>query len=138
MRYYCSWINNYVKWQTEKTMNKTEHAHIQYKTALEQEQLIGYWVKRFGISKKDLDNHPQIDDLMLLIKIRNEFYKDFKAKHKKFFDNTWNWVYNNKLPLKAKQIRTLGYYTEGTIRHRQNIQAGRNTIKKQREYLKAK
>jgi hypothetical protein len=104
---------------------------------LEQEQLVGYWIKRYGISKKDFDSHPQIDDLMLLIKYRAELYTQLKAKHKRFFDNTWAWVYNNKLPLKAKQLRTLGYYVEGTIRHRENIQAGRNTIKKQRQYRKA-
>ena len=118
-------------------MNKIETISRQSSQAVEQEQLVGYWIKRFGISKKDLDSHPQINDLMLLIKFRAEFYKDGKAKHKKFFDNTWNWVYNNKLPLKAQQLRTLQYYAEGTIRHRENIAEGRNTIKKQRQYRKA-
>lgn len=105
--------------------------------ANEQEQLIGYWIKRHGITKRDLDNHPQINDIVFLIKVRDEFYSDFKTKHKRFFDNIWAWVYHNKLPLKAKQITTLGYFAEGTIRHRENIKAGRNTIKKQRQYRKA-
>jgi hypothetical protein len=116
---------------------KYETIYKQDANAKEQEQLLGYWIKRFGINRNDLTSHPQIDDLILLIRWRAEFYRDGKAKHKRFFDNVWKWVYNNKLPLKAKQLSTLGYYAEGTIRHRQNIQAGRNTIKAQREYRKA-
>jgi hypothetical protein len=116
---------------------KYETAQKQDANAKEQEQLLGYWIKRYGITKRDLDSHPQIDDLMLLIRWKAEFYCDGKAKHKRFFDNTWNWVYHNRLPLKKKQLNTLGYYAEGTIRHRLNIQAGRNTIKAQREYRKA-
>lgn len=108
---------------------------------LEQEQLVGYWSKRFGISKQDLDRHPQIDDLMLLIKYKDEFYHDQKAKHRKFFNNTWDWVYTNKLPLKAKQLRTLGYYAQGSIAHRQNVelrtQQQRHSIKVSRQYRKA-
>lgn len=114
-----------------------ETKQIQRLKDTEQEQLVGYWIKRYGISKRDLDSHPQIDDLMLLIRWKAEFYYEGKAKHKSFFDNTWNWVYQGKLPLKAKQLRTLGYYAEGTIRHRENLTAGRNTIRKQREYRKA-
>lgn len=108
---------------------------------LEQEQLVGYWIKRVGISKADLDKHPQIDDVMLLIKYKAEFYDDQKAKHKKFFNNTWDWVYKHKLPLKAKQLRTLGYYAQGTITHRNNVQTRtqqqRQSIKARREYRKA-
>jgi hypothetical protein len=117
--------------------NKQETKNLQRLLELEQEQLVGYWIKQFGISRKALVDHPQIDDVMLLIKFRLEFYKGSKAKHKRFFDNTWNWVYHNKFPLKAKQLRTLGYYAQGTIKHRENLRAGRNTIKKQREYRKA-
>jgi hypothetical protein len=118
-------------------MNKQELKSIQNNQAVEQEQLLGFWLKRYGITRKDLESHPQINDLMLLIQWKKEFYKTGTAKHRKFFDNLWNWVYHNRLPLKAKQIKTLGYYTEGNIRHRENIQAGRNTIKAQREYRRA-
>ena len=118
-------------------MTKDEIQQKQLKLLIEQEQLVGYWVKQFGISRTDINRHPQIDDLMLLIRIRRDFYNEFKSKHKRFFDNTWNWVYHKKLPLKNKQITTIGYYIEGTIRHRENLKQGRNTIKKQRQYLKA-
>jgi hypothetical protein len=106
----------------------------------EQEQLVGYWVKRFGISKRDLDSHPQIDDVLLLIQWHDEFYAGGKRKHKKFFDNTWRWVYNGKYPLKAKQLRTLGYYAQAAIAHRKNVsertQAQRLRIQAQRNYRK--
>lgn len=116
---------------------KKETTQIQQLKDNEQEQLVGYWIKRHGITKSDLTEHPQIDDVMLLIRWKDEFYRDGKAKHKRFFDNTWSWVYHNRLPLKANHLNILRHYAQGTIRHRENISAGRNTIKKQRQYRKA-
>ena len=115
---------------------KYETTYKQDANAKQQEQLLGYWVKQFGITSKDLNNHPQIEDLMLLIRWKAEFYHDSKSKHKRFFENTWNWVYYNKRALKEKQLSSLGYFAEGIIRHRQNIhnktQAQRQIIKAQR------
>lgn len=108
---------------------------------LEAEQLVGYWITRYGISRKDLLSHPQFDDLLLLIRWREQFYETGKTKHRKFFDNTWRWVYNNQFALKAKQLRTLYYYAQAGIKHQHNVsvreQAQREKIQIRRNYRKA-
>ena len=42
-----------------------------FNTAVAQEQLIGYWLTTKGISKKTLETHPQIDDIILMLNIRH-------------------------------------------------------------------
>ena len=80
----------------------------------EQEQLVGYWVKRFGINRKDLVEHPQIDDVMLLIDFARQF-PDMNNHQQARFDRVWRWVYNGTLPLKTKHFKSL-YRTGTTIR----------------------
>lgn len=116
-------------------MNSRELKQYQAQQAHEQEQLVGYWIKRMGISKKDLDSHPQIDDVMLLIKFRTEFW-DMNTHFKKTFERTWNWVYKNKMPLKRKHLNNLNRIGKTIVKWRQNrqdqvkiIQAHRNRIK---------
>lgn len=93
-----------------------------------QEQLVGYWIKRFGISKRDLDNHPQIDDVMLLIKFAREF-KDINNYRQKQFTRIWRWVYTNQMPLKAKHLRQLNHIGEQLIRFRTKRHTQRTLIK---------
>lgn len=95
-------------------MNNTDLKSIQQSQAHEQEQLVGYWVKRFGINRKDLTEHPQIDDIMLLIQFSREF-PDMNNYQQERFDRVWRWVYHHTLPLKAKHYQSL-YRTGTTIR----------------------
>jgi hypothetical protein len=88
---------------------------------LEQEQLIGYWIKSYGITKKDLDNHPQIDDLMLLIKFRAEFW-DMNKTLKKKFDRSWDWVYNHRMSLKKNHLNNLSQIGKIILRWRNTRQ----------------
>jgi len=109
-------------------VNNTETKQIQYSQALEQEQLVGYWIKRHGISKKDLDTHPQIDDVMFLIKFRAEFW-DMNNQFKKLFDNAWNWVYNNKLPLKNNHLNNLKKIGTSIVKWRTKRQTNQTALK---------
>lgn len=92
----------------------------------EQEQLVGYWVKRFGINRKDLTEHPQINDVMLLIDFARQF-PDMNNHQQKRFDQAWNWVYHNTLPLKAKHFKSL-YRTGTTIRRWRKRKANQAAI----------
>ena len=74
---------------------------------LEQEQLIGYWVRTHGLKHKDLSKHPQIDDVILLIKIRDASWNKFNKSEQASWGAIWNWVYHKQLPLKKKHITTL-------------------------------
>ena len=109
-------------------MNKKELAQYQKKQALETEQLTGYWIKRHGISKKDLDTHPQIDDVLFLIKFRAEFW-DMNNQFKKLFDNAWNWVYKNQLPLKKNHLNNLKKIGTAIVKWRTKRQTNQAALK---------
>ena len=91
-------------------MNKRELAQHQKQQAFEQEQLLGYWIKKYGISKKTLDTHPCGDDLVALLNIRL-----YLAENKRFTTLSidakigvmWQSVYNRKQALYPKHYQTL-------------------------------
>ena len=91
-------------------MNSRELAQHQFTQAHEQEQLVGYWIKKYGISKKTLDNYPCGEDLVSLLNIRL-----YLAENKKFTTLSidakigvmWQSVYNRKKALYPKHYKTL-------------------------------
>jgi hypothetical protein len=77
---------------------------------LEQEQLIGYWIKKYGITRRVLNNHPSIEDLALLIKVREYLAKNQKfvnKKQNKIIGNIWQVCYNRQSKLFRKHYTTL-------------------------------
>ena len=91
-------------------MNNTETKQIQHSQALEQEQLVGYWIKRHGISRQTLNNHPCISDLALLLRIRAYLKQNQQFVSKKqntIIGNIWQVSYNKKLRLFKKHYNTL-------------------------------
>jgi hypothetical protein len=100
---------------------KYETIYKQDANAKEQEQLLGYWIKRFGINRNDLTSHPQIDDLMLLIRFRAEFW-DMNRTLKNKFDRSWDWVYNHKMPLKKNHLNNLTRIGKTVTKWRNNRQ----------------
>lgn len=103
------------------SVNNRDIQFQQYKRETEQEQLIGYWMKtrKLGVSRKDLVNHPQVNDVMLLIKYRDEFV-DMNHYHKNKFDSAWRWCYSNKYALKRKHLNWLEHGAKHTINKRKN------------------
>ena len=100
---------------------------------LEQEQLVGYWAKKFSlISRKDLTEHPQIDDVIFLLKIRDQLGKYFNNIETGMWGFCWSYTYHKKCRLKKKHIRKLERLTTGILNRlqkqatqRQRIQAHR-------------
>ena len=89
-------------------MNNRELKQTQYRQGREQEQLVGYWLKTksLGVNRKDLMRHPQFDDVMILIKYREQF-PDLSKYDKNKFDTAWRWCYINKYALKRKHLNWL-------------------------------
>lgn len=88
-----------------------------YTSSLIQEQLVGYWAKTKGISRDDLLKHPCIDDVIMLVNFREEFW-DLPPFWKAPFNNIYKSVYQGKIPLKAKQLKMLQRIAEGMIKWR--------------------
>lgn len=103
---------------------------------IEQEQLVGYWIKRFEIKRQDLIQHPSIDDVILLCHVRQ-----FVSENKGYINSSeqaqlgaiWGYVYKKKYPLKGRYIRTL----ESIVNKIQNCkQAQQEKIKQARQTLR--
>ena len=111
-----------------QTMKYTNHD-------LEQEQLIGYWSKKtHGISRKDIQEHPCIDDLILLVKFKAEFW-DLPSFWRAPFEHIYKSVYTSKIPLKGKQLRQLSRIATGMITWRNSRQEKQLKARKQIQAL---
>lgn len=76
--------------------------------SLEAEQLVGYWAKKFScITRRDLTNHPQIDDVIMLLKIRDELGTHFNNKESGMWGFCWSYTYHQKCHLKKKHLKKL-------------------------------
>jgi len=60
------------------------------------------WLRKRGITSCDLDNHPQIDDVITLLNIRESLWDRMNISEQATWGAYWNIVYNNKLPLNKK------------------------------------
>lgn len=84
--------------------------------------LTNYWCRTLGIHNKDLDTHPQIDDVIILIKFIKEYQKEFKAKQTVEIYMMWNSCYNKRKPLKIKYLKALLRIGEN-LNHIRNLKA---------------
>jgi hypothetical protein len=95
------------------------------------------WCIEQGIKSRDITNHPRIDDAILLINIRNEYWTFFNASNKGLWAALWNKVYHLQFKLKPKHFTQLEQLIitassrQLALEHkRQIIKANRNKIEK--------
>ncbi len=103
-------------------------------TSLSNNELIHYtnlWCRQKGIHATDLEKHPQADDVVLLIRWREEMWDKLNKSEQGFFAALWSYSYTNKCSLKQKHLKKLEKITiEADIRHE------KNTIIKQQQRQK--
>jgi hypothetical protein len=63
---------------------------------------IGPWLLKKGMKVKDLDTHPQIDDLITLISIRDELWSSMTHREQCSWGKYWDLVYQYQYPLTNK------------------------------------
>lgn len=73
-------------------------------THQEIEHLTRYWCRTLGIHDKDLLTHPQINDLIILINFRNEFWKEMNKHQRKSWECCWQWAYKLKRSSRQKHL----------------------------------
>jgi GTPase involved in cell partitioning and DNA repair len=73
----------------------------------ELEHLTNYWCKTLGIKAEDLTRHPQIDDVILLIKFIQEYEKELTPKQRVYVYIMWDWCYKKYNPLSKKYLKAL-------------------------------
>ena len=101
---------------------------------IELDHLTNYWCRTLGIHSKDLTTHPQIDDVILLIKFIQEYEKEFTPKQRVYVFVMWDWVYKQRKPLSKKYLKAMTkiIYRLQQIRNLKAI-----SIKKARQKIKA-
>jgi hypothetical protein len=95
-----------------------------------------------GITRRDdgkiIDNgnaHPAIDDVILMIQVRTEFWSYFSNKEKGIWAAYWNQVYHKGFHLKAKAMKKVESIATTGIYRQQVQQQQKQLIKQQRKHL---
>ena len=79
--------------------------HEQYVKEKRQDWNLGRWLKTHGVTVADLDCHKQINDVVLLITIRQEFWHCMSASEQGVWAAYWDIVYNKSKALKPKALK---------------------------------
>jgi hypothetical protein len=90
------------------------HRELQHYTNL--------WCRQKGIHASDLESHYQADDVVLLIKWREEMWHILTKSEQSFWAAVWSWTYHKKYSLKQKHLTKLEKITiQATNRHLKNM-----------------
>lgn len=93
------------------------------------------WCRSKGISSDDLTRHPQIDDIILLLRIKDEFGAEFTKSEQAIWGQKWGWCYNRKFALKNKYRLKLEQLCLTILARRQAKQKAINKIKQLRQIV---
>ena len=93
-----------------------------------------YWCRTLGIHSKDLHTHPQMDDVILLIKFIQEYEKEFTPKQRIYAYVMWDWCYSKRKPLTKKYLKAL---TKIIYRLQQVRNLKKQATRKARKKIKA-
>jgi hypothetical protein len=92
-----------------------------------------WWCCSLGFKSTDLENHPKIEDVLLLVKFRQRFWSDMLNKERSTWGAIWGWVYLNKYTITNKNLGKLEKIINN-IQYRQELHnTQRNKIKALRQ-----
>ena len=90
------------------------------------------WCREQGIHSRDLETHPQMDDVVLLINFREVFWPHMDSRERGIWAAYWGRTYTQKYPMKKSYFNQLEIITK-SAEFRQHKQAQRvETIKAMR------
>lgn len=101
--------------------------------ASKHEYALAYWCTLKGIKKADLDRHPSMDDVILLMQWRDEMWEHANNSEQAFWGAIWNIVYKNAGKLKNKHLAKLEIITNNILTRQKNKA---RKLLKQRETIK--
>jgi len=97
------------------------------------EHLTNLFCAKRGITADDLARHKQIDDVMLMLHINDEFKSDFNLSEQATWGALWDWTYHKQYPLKAKHKIKLETICIQAIERRQAQQKKIDRIRQLRQ-----
>ena len=104
----------------------SDHTHPFYNDRQLQKQTweIGTWLRGKGMKASDLDTHPQIDNLIALITIRDELWSSMTHREQCSWGKYWDLVYQYRYPLTNKfwnKFQTIAKNIDNRQQTRQQI-----------------
>lgn len=87
------------------------------------------WCRSIGIRNKDLTNHPSIDDVILLVNFRNEFWQDLTKIEQATWSGFWSIIYHRHYTLKATHLVKLELMAQSALFTRQKQQQRQGKIR---------
>jgi hypothetical protein len=117
------------------TLNHKQREEIRQQRAryIRQEQLVGYWSKTKGISKKSLERHPHIDDVILLLKWRESMWHMLNKSEQAIWGAYWGNTYKKQKALKNKALKKLEQITITATERQEKAKQQRKRIKALRQ-----
>jgi hypothetical protein len=71
------------------------------------EGVTNYWCRTIGIHNADLHTHPQIDDVIILIRFREAYWRWMHKGQKTSLQYMFDWTYKRKNCLQDKHLEKL-------------------------------
>jgi hypothetical protein len=91
---------------------------MEYNNQLSTSEKLHYtnmWCRSMGIKSRDLDNHPTIDDCILLVNFRQINWQFLTRKEQGIWSAYWSWCYHNQVPIKKAWLSKLENITHSVI-----------------------
>lgn len=100
----------------------------------QQDQMIDRWCLRKGIRRRDLEQHPRWDDIILLMRIRQEYATELRSDRSLLgtLDAYWGMVYSERKLLKSRSYIKLEILVEQLEKVRQREALKRQIIQAMR------
>lgn len=79
--------------------------HDTFKEERKQDSAINSWYRDVGLTAKDIEHHPCINDLAILIHIRNAYWTVMNASERGLWAGSWGVVYKHRNFLRDKTLK---------------------------------
>lgn len=94
-----------------------------------QDWRIGAWLRDHGVTVQDLDSHPCVDHMILLINIRQALWSHMDASAQATWGVYWGLVFRDRKQLKPKALLKFERITQDIINRQQKITVIRTATK---------
>jgi hypothetical protein len=95
--------------------------HETYIKELRHDWNIGRWLKGHGVTVEDLDKHPHINDVILLINIRQNYWHIMTASDQGVWAAYWGLVYSKQKALRPKAWKKIEVIVEAAYQRHLKI-----------------
>ena len=111
-------------------MAKSFYPKIEY----QQERLLNSWCRSRGITADDLVKHPCVDDITILLRIKEDLGHMMNTVEQAAWGGHWSSVYHKKKRLTDKSLRRIEGMVKALTARQQALQATRHKIKSIRHH----